>query len=140
MQALRRRPARSDIERTLLVPTPAYVLPGKEIDINDQQVLAAAATHVRLPQRQESPWDVFARHDWRSTLIPSGKRTAQDIPPACLAPPEQEGEIGRLAHFRILQELGSGGMGTVFVAEDTQLQRAVALKIMRAEHAAIPAM
>jgi serine/threonine protein kinase len=140
MKALLRSPARLDPERTLLVPTPAYVLPVKETDADGNPVLGAVSTHVRLPQRQESPWDVFARQDWRSTLIPNGKRTAQDFPSANFAPPEQEGEIGRLAHFRILQELGSGGMGTVFVAEDTQLQRPVALKVMRTEYAAVPAM
>ena len=139
MNALLRRPARYD-ERTLLVPTPAFVLPPGETDVGGNAVLGSVSTHVRLPQRQESPGEVFARQDWRSTFIPTGKRTAQEAPAKSLAPPQQPGEIGRLAHFRVLQELGSGGMGTVYVAEDTQLQRPVALKVMRAEYAAIPAM
>jgi serine/threonine protein kinase len=40
------------------------------------------------------------------------------------------GEIGWLAHYRILKVLGQGGMGVVFHAEDTHLQREVALKVM----------
>src|SRR4029077_16677866 len=38
-----------------------------------------------------------------------------------------------LAHYRIISLLGVGGMGEVFLAEDTRLHRKVALKVLLPE-------
>ncbi|HVK13781.1 MAG TPA: protein kinase [Gemmataceae bacterium] len=53
-------------------------------------------------------------------------------PPAglLLAPPQLPDEIGRLGPYRVLARIGVGGMGLVFRAEDPQLRRLVALKVM----------
>ncbi len=48
-----------------------------------------------------------------------------------LAPPRDSDEIGRLGPYRVLKILGAGGMGIVFQAEDPQLHRLVALKVMK---------
>lgn len=53
-----------------------------------------------------------------------------------LAPPQAPCEIGRLGRYRILKVLGSGGMGTVFEAEDPYLRRRVAIKAMKPSTAA----
>lgn len=52
-----------------------------------------------------------------------------------LRPAEAPDELARLDGFRLLKLLGHGGMGAVFLAEDTRLKRRVAVKLLRPEFA-----
>ncbi len=50
-----------------------------------------------------------------------------------LSPAQGGAELGRLGPYRVLQTLGSGGMGMVFLAEDPLLGRRIALKVIKPE-------
>ncbi len=98
----------------------------------DQEMLKQSIEHETTPRSELQTVQPDA------TIIGSGAEnpTAATTPAVdealtVLAPPQQPDEIGRLGEYRVLQLLGTGGMGMVFRAEDTRLKRQVALKVMK---------
>ena len=57
----------------------------------------------------------------------------QSHPYTFLNTPKNKEDIGEIGHYQISDTLGEGGMGFVFKALDSQLNRIVALKVMKPE-------
>jgi hypothetical protein len=55
-----------------------------------------------------------------------------------LEPPVKPRQLGKLAHYEIIEVVGQGGMGIVFKALDPGLHRIVAVKVMAPQLATVP--
>jgi hypothetical protein len=55
-----------------------------------------------------------------------------------LEPPVRPGLVGSLGRYEILKLIGSGGMGVVLLARNTEMSRLVAIKMIKPELAAEP--
>src|SRR5581483_10281899 len=49
-----------------------------------------------------------------------------------------ERKEGRVLHYQLLEKLGAGGMGEIYKAQDTRLNRSVAIKVLPASFSSEP--
>lgn len=104
---------------------------------------AACKGDCALRDEVESLLACDQRTSTRNHLLdnPLLRRTAASVTESATAfgPPATAGEIGTLGPYRVIKLLGRGGMGAVYAAIDTRLDRRLALKVMHPEFAADPA-
>jgi serine/threonine protein kinase len=94
-------------------------------------VLAEEACQQAVEQIQALAGDPVVEAPQTSSPLDTATPPASDERLDFLAPAKASDELGRLGSYRVLKQLGAGGMGVVFLAEDIHLKRRVALKVMR---------
>ncbi len=87
--------------------------------------------------KEENPDDSVFCTKYGTQISESEKRP---LPTQTIEAPKEELTSGSTfaGRYQIIEELGKGGMGKVYVAEDTKLARKVAIKVLPFEMAADP--
>jgi serine/threonine protein kinase len=105
----------------------------------DQQHTGCGLAHPAQPAELVASIEGMSTHQGSSfhtppiTHTPSMSYPGLSAPEvsSILAPPRGPEEMGWLGQYRVLKVLGIGGMGMVLLAEDPQLKRQLALKVMK---------
>jgi eukaryotic-like serine/threonine-protein kinase len=103
---------------------------------------ADAPTIVDFGNPSPNPEAAFVDPDatmLEGTLAPLHPRTSRLTRPAAYTPMLQPGDVLG-ARYEVMQLLGEGGMGAVYKARDRELDRPVALKLIRPDMASSPSI
>ena len=110
--------------RSGFVTTPAAVKPSSQVVLDSPTIPASGSVSARASVTGLGDADVTAAD------VSAGTHATRGTPP----PPDMvEGseEMPEIEGFTIKEEIGAGGMGRVFLAHDHQLDKDVAIKVLR---------
>lgn len=105
-----------------------------------QRELLAACIDAMATGGSEAAEALLARPEHAGLADQVRERLAKLVRAGLLSP-EPDPTVGipeQLGEYRLLRRLGAGGMGVVYLAEQTSLQRTVALKLVRPEQRFFP--
>lgn len=83
------------------------------------------ALHVERCPRCQAALEKIAAAPTEAHELPTPEK------PPFLGPPLETGDLGSIDHYRVVDLLGQGGMGSVYKGIDTVLHRSVAIKVLK---------
>lgn len=89
-----------------------------------------AAVLAANPGLRDELEEFFAAHEQMERLAVGLRDSCERDVPTPTSKSDVTPELGQLGDFRLLQEIGRGGMGVVYEAEQVSLRRRVALKLL----------